>query len=431
MLRLIFILTSLALALVGGCVVAGLSTSPRWTSEEMRTLNSLAIDRLGPLPVDHSNRYADDSAAAALGHRLFFDTRLSSNGKVSCATCHQPEKQFQDGVALAVGVGTTARRTMPIAGTAYSPWMFWDGRKDGLWSQALGPLESPVEHGGSRGQYAHIIEQFYRSDYEKIFGTLPDLSNVPATAGPVNDPEARGNWDRLSDAQRDSIPRVFTNIGKAIAAYERKILFGMSRFDRYIKSLSSDGRSHEQILTPDEVAGLKIFIGRGNCTQCHNGPLLTDNVFHNTGVPARTDLPEDLGRSSGVMKVLEDEFNCRSRYSDGGECTELEFVRAEGSDLIRAYKTPTLRGVAERAPYMHAGQFTALREVLTHYNHAAASPKGHTELKPLDLSTRELAQLEAFLGTLTSPLVAPAGFLASPQQMTPSPKRGKVSTSLK
>jgi cytochrome c peroxidase len=424
MLRLSFMLTSLALALIGGCVVAGLNNKTEWTPEELRTLNSLVIDRLGPLPVDHSNRYADDSAAAALGHRLFFDTRLSSNGKVSCATCHQPEKQFQDGLALAAGVGTTARRTMPIAGTAYSPWMFWDGRKDGLWAQALGPLESPVEHGGSRGQYAHIIGQFYRSDYEKIFGAFPNLSGVPATAGPVNDPEARRNWDRLTDAQRDSVTRIFANIGKAIAAYERKIQFGMSRFDRYIKSLSKDGRSHDEILSRDEVAGLKIFIGRGNCVQCHNGPLLTDNVFHNTGVPARRDLPEDLGRSAGVMQVLEDEFNCRSRYSDGGECRELEFVRAEGSDLIRAYKTPTLRGVAERAPYMHAGQLTTLHEVLAHYSHAPSSPKGHTELKPLDLSTRELAQLEAFLGTLNSPFVAPAGFLTSPQH-------ANASTSLK
>jgi cytochrome c peroxidase len=204
----------------------------------------------------------------------------------------------------------------------------------------------------------------------------------------------------------------------------------MSRFDQYIKSLSKDGRNHEEILSRDEIAGLKIFIGKGNCTQCHNGPLLTDNVFHNTGVPVRKGLSEDLGRSAGVMQVLEDEFNCRSRYSDGGECTELEFVRAEGSDLIRAYKTPTLRGVADRAPYMHAGQFTTLREVLMHYNRAPASPNGHTELKSLDLSTRELTQLEAFLGALNSPLIARAEFLASPQQTTSTPNRASASTGL-
>src|SRR5690606_15553813 len=107
---------------------------------------SLSIKSLPPLPPDPSNRYGDDPRAAALGHQLFFDTRLSANGKVSCATCHDPGRDFQDGLPLAVGVGTNTRRTMPIAGTAYSPWMFWDGRKDSQWSQALGPLESPVEH---------------------------------------------------------------------------------------------------------------------------------------------------------------------------------------------------------------------------------------------------------------------------------------------
>lgn len=148
-----------------------------WTPAQIEQLQSLTISQLGPVPPDPSNRVADDPRAVALGHRLFFDTRLSSNGKVSCATYHMPDREFQDGRPLANGVGTTDRRTMPVAGTAYSPFLFWDGRKDSLWAQALGPLESPVEHGGTREQYAQVIARHYRDDYERIFGPLPVFPN--------------------------------------------------------------------------------------------------------------------------------------------------------------------------------------------------------------------------------------------------------------
>jgi cytochrome c peroxidase len=213
------------------------------------------------------------------------------------------------------------------------------------------------------------------------------------------------------------VTRLFANIGKAIGAYERRSQFGASRFDRYVESLRDSGPS-QRILSRDEIAGLRIFIGKGNCMQCHNGPLLTDNVFHNTGVPPRQGLPEDVGRTKGAQQVLQDEFNCRSRYSDAGDsnCTELKFMVSSGTALLRAYKTPTLRGVAARAPYMHAGQFATLRDVLAHYSHAPAAVNGRTELKPLDLSDEEIEQLAAFLGTLDSPLVAPAGFLQAPNR---------------
>ena len=134
----------------------------RWTDEEVAQLSSMSLRELGPAPADPTNRVADDPHAAEFGRQLFFDTRLSANGQVSCATCHIPEKEFQDGTPLAKGVGVTNRRTMPIAGMAHSPFLFWDGRKDSLWAQALGPLESPVEHGGSREQYAKVIAAHYR-----------------------------------------------------------------------------------------------------------------------------------------------------------------------------------------------------------------------------------------------------------------------------
>ena len=342
--------------------------------------DDFSLSALGAPPRDASNRWADDPAAARLGHRLFFDARLSSNGQVSCATCHDPGKGFQDGVALAKGVGTTNRRTMPIAGTAYSPFLFWDGRKDSQWAQALGPLESPVEHGGSREQYARVIAAHYREDYERLFGPLPDL------------------------AERDAVTRVFVNVGKAIAAYERQIQPAPSRFDR--------GE-----LDADERAGFALFTGKAQCTQCHNGPLFTNNEFHNTGVPLRPGLPADRGRIVAVAAVGTDEFNCRSRWSDAKpeECAELEFLAPAAPQQERAYKVPSLRNVAERAPYMHAGQMASLAEVLDHYNTAPAAPGGQTELKPLGLTAAEKRQLEAFLRSLSGGVSAPAGFLAPPR----------------
>ncbi len=376
-----------------------------WTSAQLDDLRSMSLAELEPLPRDPTNRIADDPRAADLGRRLFFDTRLSSNGRVACSTCHQAERGFQDGIALANGVGTTARRTMPIAGMARSAFLFWDGRKDSLWAQALGPLESPVEHGGTRAQYAHVIADSYAREYEQIFGALPDLSSIPLSAGPISNPESASAWNALTSAQRDDVTRVFVNIGKTIAAYERPIEFGASRFDKYVAAVTS-GQPDQSMLTDEEVAGLRLFVGRAHCTQCHNGPLLTSNEFHNTGVPPRPELAIDHGRLTGATAVVGDEFNCRSQWSDARErCPELDFIVAGDHALDRAYKVPSLRNVAERAPYMDAGQFATLAEVLDHYNRAPPAATGHSELRPLRLTPVELRQLEAFLRTLSAPLV--------------------------
>ena len=411
--------TAMALGLVlsVACAAVGGWSADRWSEDEIDQLGELWIGNLEPLAPDPGNRVADDPAAAALGHRLFFDTQFSSNGKVACATCHMPDREFQDDVPLAHGVGTTDRRTMPIAGTAHSPWMFWDGRKDSQWAQALGPLESPVEHGGTRTQYAHLIVEQYREQYEAVFGALPSLEGLPRHAGPVPDSAARRAWESIPAARREEITRVYANIGKAIAAYERRIEVGTSRFDRYVEALLRDGRAPEGVLTKDEVTGLRVFIGKGQCVNCHNGPRFTDDHFHNTGVAAAPGLPEDLGRAKGAKQVLEDEFNCRSPYSDAepSDCTELEFLVVEGEELVRAFKTPSLRDVAERAPYMHAGQIATLSDVISHYDRAPKAPAGHSELRPLRLSKKERAQLEAFLRTLSGPLNAPPELLAPPQ----------------
>jgi cytochrome c peroxidase len=390
----------------------------RWNEDELAALRSLWIGSLPPLPADPSNKYADDARAAAFGQKLFFDTRFSSNGKVSCATCHLSELQFQDGIPLANGVGVTDRRTMTIIGTAYSPWLFWDGRKDSQWAQALGPMESPVEHGSNRTYYAHLIDQFYRAEYEAIFDAMPEVSHLPTVMGSTESLEVSAAWEAMAPEDREAVTRIYVNMGKSIAAYERLLLPGESRFDQYVEAvLNHDYESADKILNDDEVAGLKLFIGEANCTNCHNGPLFTNNDFHNTGVPAAKDLPEDLGRSKGAQDVLADEFNCLSVYSDAqpDQCSELNFLVIDAHQQERQFKPPSLRNVAERGPYMHAGQFATLEEVLKHYNTAPEAPAGHSELEPLHLSQKQIEQIIAFLKTLDSPINAEPRWLKAPE----------------
>jgi cytochrome c peroxidase len=201
------------------------------------------------------------------------------------------------------------------------------------------------------------------------------------------------------------VNRVFVNLGKAMAAFERSIVPEETRFDRFARSLAEGTEPEgDGVFTPDEVAGLKLFIGKANCSTCHTGPRLTDDSFHNTGVPDVAGLPEDLGRAKGVKDVAADPFNCLGKFSDAGPeaCGELRFIVKDDPRLTRAYKPPSLRGAATRPPYMHAGQFATLEEVLDHYSRAPAAPAGGSELHPLNLSERERQQLVAFLKTLSN-----------------------------
>ncbi|TGQ39651.1 cytochrome c peroxidase [Mesorhizobium sp. M00.F.Ca.ET.216.01.1.1] len=390
------------LALTVMVVLAGCG-KPEFSDAEKKTIASLALSALPPLKPDTTNRFADVPAAAALGSTLFFDTGMSRDGTVSCSTCHKIDRQFQDDLPQAVGVGRTNRRTMPLAGVAHDPWFFWDGRRDSLWAQALTPLENPLEQAGNRAAVAHYIKARFGERYERIFGLLPDLSNVPANASPLGTDAEKAAWNAMPDQQAEDVNRVFANIGKAIAAFERSIAPPQTRFDRFAAALATGAPPQgDDAFSAEEIQGLKLFIGKANCVTCHNGPRFTDNSFHNTGVPPIKDLPPDRGRIDAVAQVEADPFNCLGAFRDGdaGACGELRFMVKGGPELIRAYKTPSLRGAATRPPYMHAGQFLSLDEVLAHYSKAPASVEGTSEVHPLQLSDRERAALVAFLKTL-------------------------------
>ncbi|MCX7304685.1 MAG: c-type cytochrome [Hyphomicrobiales bacterium] len=389
----------LASAILSGC------GGEDFTPAEKATIASLSLADLPPLPADPTNKYADDPAAAALGATLFFDQRMSRDSVVACGTCHLIDRQFQDDLARGKGAGVSNRRTMPLAGVAWSPWMFWDGRRDSLWSQALTPLEDQREHAATRAFYAHFVADSFNERYQRIFGPLPDLASVPPDAGPFGTEPQKAAWNAMSAGQQEAVNRVFANLGKAIGAFERSLAPQETRFDRFAAALAS-GKSTgaDAKLTAEEIAGLKLFIGKANCSTCHNGPRFTDDGFHNTGVPAVEGLPEDLGRATGATQVAADPFNCLGAFSDAGPeaCGELRFMVKDSPRLTRAYKPPSLRGAATRPPYMHSGQFATLDEVIDHYARAPAAPSGASELHPLTLSERERQQLIAFLKTLAN-----------------------------
>lgn len=416
-----------ALALVAGVLglVAAAWSGPAdehrrdgWAAAEKATLASMQLSRLAEPPADPSNAVEARAEAVALGRRLFSDTRLSSNGQVACATCHDPGREFQDGRPVGQGVATGRRRTMPIAAAGHGPWLFWDGRKDSLWSQALGPLEDAAEHGANRVQLVRVLQAHYRAEYEALFGPFPSLQGLPARASPLGSRDERLAWQAMPPAQREAVNRVFANLGKSIAAYERTIRYPDARFDRYVAAVLRGDTAGQQVLSAQEVDGLRVFIGPGQCATCHNGPLLTDQHFHNTGVPPRDPSQPDRGRAQAVAAVLADEFNCRGIYSDTprASCPELEFLPTDDPAMEGAFKTPSLRHVAGRAPYMHAGQFGTVEEVVAHYRRAPAAATGQSELVrggsaradriPIRLTDTQARDLVAFLRTL-GPAPAP------------------------
>lgn len=409
-----------AAAALGAVAVVALGTHASaaplrdaWSPQEVTVLAGMRLKEAGPRPADPSNAYELRAEAAALGRSLFEDKRLSRNGQVACASCHASQRQFQDDKPVGQGIGTGERRTMPVMGASHSPFLFWDGRKDSLWSQALGPFEDAAEHGANRVRLARLVESHYKGSYQAVFGKLPAWGRLPDDASPNGTDAERLAWAAMPEGSRDAVNRVFANMGKAIAAYERNISYGESRFDRYADAITKGDARGQEVFSPQEVRGLRLFLTKGQCVTCHNGPLLTDHSFHNTGVPPRDRSRPDRGRADALRKVVEDEFNCVGRYSDARpeQCGELQFLSTSDPGHLGAFRTPGLRNVAQRAPYMHAGQFASLEDAVRHYAEAPRAVVGHSELvrpgerhadrQPIRLSDEDIQDLAAFLRTLT------------------------------
>jgi cytochrome c peroxidase len=384
----------LAAAMAAGAPAAG-DLRGGFSAEEVRRI--LRHSPLPPLPGDTSNAKADDPKAARLGQFLFFERRLSGDGRFSCATCHDPQRAFTDGRALSAGAAGGRRNTPALWNVAYNRWFFWDGRADSLWSQALKPMESRDEMAGSRDAVYRLVrdDAALRAAYEEVFGPFP------------------------RDGGRAAVGGVFAAVGKAIAAYQRRIVSRRSPFDVFVEGLREGDPARVAALPEPARRGLRIFVGRGQCRTCHVGPNFTDGEFHDIGVPPGPGLQPDPGRAGGIVALLSDEFQATGLFSDDtqGEAARTTAFLDPHRTVRGQVKTPTLRNVARTAPYMHQGQLATLRDVVRYYStlegRRPPGPQDEKILAPLGLTEAEIDDVVAFLESLTGePL--PAELLAAP-----------------
>jgi cytochrome c peroxidase len=334
---------ALIVALATGCA----RSAPPWEAE----------NPLKPLPAAPLGTEIDLAALpdpptperVRLGRWLFYDTRLSADGTVACATCHRPEHAFSEPTPVSTGIrGQRGTRKAPpvinLAGVLF-PRFFWDGRAASLEEQALGPIANPIEMGGSHPAMVATLSAIegYAPYFREAFGTAEITKE---------------------------------RVAKAIADYERTRMSGNSPWDRWRQNRDDSAVSDQVKL------GHELFFDKANCNQCHLNNNFTDNQFHNLGVgwdPASKTF-RDWGRWEFSKDKVEQQFG----EADRG-----------------AFKTPTLREVTKRGPYMHDGSMATLREVVEFYNKGGEkNPWLDPKMQPLKLTESEIDAIVAFLNAL-------------------------------
>ena len=367
---------------------------PPFTDREVRLI--LAH---GPWPPqwqrDPSNRVSGKSAAIAFGKRLFGDPRLSRDGTIACVTCHQPESAFTDGLPRAQGLAPTDRNTVGLANVRLQRWFGWDGAADNLWAQSLRPLLDPREMGVDPAHVAATVraDADWRRRYRAAFGEAPAADDET----------------------------VAINVAKALAAYQETLVTGRTPFDDFRDALARGDRKSAARYPESAQRGLRIFVGKGLCNVCHFGPNFTNGEFEEIGVPHFLKAGGvDWGRAQGIKSMLASRFSLLRSYND--DPARASAISARHVELqLRNYgefRIPSLRNVALTAPYMHNGHLATLTDVVRHYsgldpNNLHLGPEIFdrdgvlvdlglpTVLKPLRLTEREIADVVAFLQTLT------------------------------
>ncbi len=395
-----------------------------FSDKEKQIIQSLSSQQY-PKGTDPSNRVSGNPDAIKFGKSLFFDTALSGDGEVSCATCHIPTMSWANHEPLTkIRANHDVKRHVPsLWGVRYNRWYFWDGRADSLWSQAIMPIENEAEMAGSRSQVALLIinSPKLRKSYQKIFGAIPSVllnNSIPKKARPILKNKAHPDqqaWDSLSKEMQMAINRLFSNIGKAIASFEETIIANNSPFDQFAEQLSQRKSISNPPISITAMRGLKLFIGKAKCVNCHSGANFSDGEFHHSFLQKRS-LSGDLGRYNGIKQLLNNEFNANSIFDDSRKTRQrnkLDYVY-KNIEFRGQFKTPSLRNVAKTYPYMHTGELQTLEEVLDYYDSISKriTPNNHQEilLKSIDLSKQEQNNLIEFLKSLTDESVI-AGIL--------------------
>ena len=357
--------------------------APDLTPDEVRR-----IARHGPWPPpaigDAGNRHGRQAAAIALGQKLFFDTRLSAKGDLACASCHQPGRAFGDGAARSTGAVLLTRNAPSLWNAAQQRWYGWDGASDSLWSQAIRPLLDPAEMAGSAGHIRATItgDPDLACRYQRVFGE-------PAGSTPTES--------------------VLVRSAKAIGAFVASLRSAATPFDRFRTALLRRDHASAVAYPAAALQGLKLFVGKGGCANCHSGAMFSNGEFADTGVSFFVHPGVvDPGRHAGIVALRASPYNLLGVHADAP--TQETAIKTRHVDLkhrnFGEFKVPSLRNVAQTAPYMHDGQLATLEAVINHYselNLDRLHADGETLLKPLHLAEGEKADLLAFLQTLSVP----------------------------
>ena len=322
-----------AVMLIGSFLLAADNPVPPLTAV---SVHSTGPERLGNLPtLREPTDNPQTDAKILLGKQLYFDTRLSKDNTISCATCHNPAMGWSDAGPTSAGINNQrgGRRSPPVCNAAHSPLQFWDGRAPSLEEQAKGPIANPIEMGNTHDVMLRTVDDIpgYVEAFKKVFGPSPITLDM---------------------------------VAQAIAAYERTIVTTDSPFDRFV-------RGDQMAMTKLEKRGLEIFNGKGRCTLCHWGGYFSDGRFHNLGVAPATGATFDEGRQAVTKDVR-----------DAGK-----------------FKTPTVRDAASRPPYMHNGTEKTLEDVVRLYNRGGGPDDANLDplMLPLGLSRQEIEALVAFM----------------------------------
>ncbi|WP_455371449.1 cytochrome-c peroxidase [Petrachloros mirabilis] len=303
------------------------------------TVDGITVPDIGPLPASPPSPSSNLSYKAKidLGKQLYFDGRLSKNGAISCAFCHNPGTGFADPRQTSIGIdgGVGGRQSPTVYNTAFNHVQFWDGRARSLEEQAIGPIHNPIEMGET---HEHVVSKLakikgYREQFRAVFGSEVNLQDI----------------------------------ANAIAAYERTVISTNSAFDKYMAG-------DRTALDEAAVRGMALFKGKARCILCHNGPNFTDNKFHNLGVPQVGPMKEDLGRF----------YVTRAEKDKGAFKTPTLRSITETAPYMHDGAFNTLEEVVE---FLNNG--------------GGANQNVSALMKPLDLSPDEQKDLIAFLKSLT------------------------------
>lgn len=333
-------------------------------------------------PADPTNRASGKMDAIELGTRLFFDTRLSANGKMACGSCHVPERNWTDNLARGMGSVEVDRNTPTIANLRAQRWFGWDGGADSLWSQSLRPILDKRELGADAKHVARLVrgDEQMSCRYRKALG-----------APPSNDDD-----------------EVLVGVGKVLASFQETLVSGGTSFDKFRDGLARGTDPDKLLYSEPAKRGLRIFIGKGACTTCHSGPNFTGGEFFRTGLSKFEPKGRpDPGREDGIRQLKESRYNLLSRYNDDATGASAEHLRKVVQEKAPAgeFKVPSLRNLLMTAPYGRDGRIDKLSDVIRHYSEldpVRLRARDGQPGSPLKLTAAEQTDLLVFLESLST-----------------------------